>query len=140
VIAIRDEITRVNHMVLALRDARRQLDATASSVPALAEKVTELDHHLLVLEDELIQYRAVFRMQLHAMPVMLDDKLYTLAGHVLRGEARPTKAQTALFAERRATAQSVRDRLGALVEEELAAFNAEAEAAGANPVAMPPLP
>lgn len=139
-IAIRGEITEVNRMVLALREVRAQLDAAASSAPALGEKVTGFDHRLLVLEDELIQYRAVFRMQLHAMPVMLDDKLYTLAGHVLRGEARPTSAQRALFAEHRATAQSVRDRLEAFAEKDLVILNSEAKAAGADPIVMPPLP
>jgi hypothetical protein len=140
VIAIRDEITEVNGMVLALREVRTQLEAAASAAPALGEKVAKLDHRLLLLEDELIQYRAVFRMQLHAMPVMLDDKLYTLAGHVLRGEARPTGPQKALFAEHRATADSIRGRLAAFAEKDLVIFNSEAKAAGANPVVMSPLP
>jgi len=46
-----------------------------------------------------------------------------LAGHVLRGEARPTKAQEELFLDHKATFQSVLDGLDYFIRRDFAAFN-----------------
>lgn|GEM_PF-3852786 len=140
IIAIRDKITQVNRMVLTLRDLRKQLNEVAASAPTLQGKAEGLKHKLFAMEDILIQYKATFRMQLHAMPVKLDDKLYTLAGHVLKGEARPTRAQENLFAEHIITFNSVRDQLNDFIKSDLTDFNTAAKRIGVKSVIIPKLP
>ena len=95
---------------------------SAAGHPELEGQSTGINDKLYQLEDVLIQYAAVFRMEYHAKATKLDDKLYNLAGHVLRGDARPTVAQQELFVEHKKTFQDVLDGLNGLKRVELAAY------------------
>lgn len=141
-IAIRDKVTEVNRTILDIRATRKEIERVAGQAgndqegTDLQERARDLSHRLYQLEDVLIQFTATFRMEFHAKPVKLNDKLYTLASYVGRGEARPTKAQYALFDELAAQADSIRSRLEAFKKEDLAAYFAQAETAqisGASP-------
>jgi photosystem II stability/assembly factor-like uncharacterized protein len=135
-IAIRDEVTEVNRTILDIRATRDEIQALAAGAAhdmvgnRLRKTAADLSHRLYGLEDVLIQFTATFRMEFHAKPVKLNDKLYTLASYVSRGEARPTQAQQALFKEFAAEADAVRDQLAAFKEQELAAYLARTEVAG----------
>jgi len=85
----------------------------------------------------LTAYTVVYRMEYHAKPTKLDDKLYNLAGHALRGDARPTQAQKELFEEHEATYRTVLEGLRGFLKRDLAAFNDAATSAGLEPVATP---
>ena len=130
---VRDTISAVNRTVLDIRAIRADVMARAEANPRLADRAATINDRLYRLEDVLTQYDAVFRMEYHAKATKLDDKLYTLAGHALRGDARPTRAQEELFVEHAAAYQRVLDGLGELVSGELASFNALAsEGAGGD--------
>jgi photosystem II stability/assembly factor-like uncharacterized protein len=127
---VRDTISNVNQTILEIRRIREEVLGTAAEDNQLAERAADIDDRLYRLEDVLIQYDAEFRMEYHAKATKLDDKLYNLAGHALRGDARPTKAQEALFVEHLATYQEILSGLSELISGDLAAFRALAEEPG----------
>jgi hypothetical protein len=131
---VRDTINAVNSTILEIRDLRDGVLEKGAENPTLTDKAKDLEDRFYRLEDVLIQYTAVFRMEYHAKATKLDDKLYNLAGHALRGDARPTKAQEELFVEHKATFQDVLNGLSEIVSGDLAAFNALADAAGTGDV------
>jgi len=77
-------------------------------------------------------------MQYHAIPIKLDDKLYTLAGRALSGERPPTEAQKNLFDEYAREYGRVKTSVTRFVEEDLARFNDMLTSAGVDPVSIPP--
>lgn len=135
--SVRDTITHINRTVLAIRDIRAAILDRAGASSDLADRVEGLNDKLYRLEDVLTAYTVVYRMEYHAKATKLDDKLYNLAGHALRGDARPTKAQKELFAEHKATYDAVRDGVRSFLDNDLAAFNAAARSAGLKPVTIP---
>lgn len=135
--SVRDTITHINRTVLAIRDIRAGILDRASASSDLADRVEGLNDKLYRLEDVLTAYNVVYGMGYHANATKLDDKLYNLAGHALRGDARPTKAQKELFAKHKATYDAVRDGVRSFLDNDLAAFNATARSAGLEPVAIP---
>jgi hypothetical protein len=134
---VRDTITHINRTVLAIREIRAGILDRAKKSSDLAKTVENLNDKLYRLEDVLTAYTAVYRMEYHAKATKLDDKLYNLAGHALRGDARPTKAQMELFEEHKATYNKVRDGVRRFLDKDLAVFNAAAKSAGLKPVAIP---
>jgi len=135
--SVRDTITHINRTVLAIRDIRAGILDRAAASSDLADRVEGLNDKLYRLEDVLTAYTVVYRMEYHAKATKLDDKLYNLAGHALRGDARPTTAQKELFAEHKATYDAARDGVRSFLDNDLAAFNATARSAGLEPVAIP---
>ena len=125
-----DTINAVNSTILEIRDLRDGVLEKGTENPTLTDKVKDLEDRFYRLEDVLTQYTAVYRGEYHAKATKLDDKLYNLAGHALRGDARPTKAQEELFVEHKTTFQAVLDGLSKLVSGDLASFNGLANQAG----------
>jgi hypothetical protein len=134
---VRDTITHINQTVLAIRDIRASILDRAEASSDLANRVENMNDKLYRLEDVLTAYTAVYRMEYHAKATKLDDKLYNLAGHALRGDARPTKAQKELFEEHKATYNTVRNGVRRFLEKDLVAFNAAAKSAGLETVTIP---
>ena len=90
------------------------------------------------MEDVLTAYTVRYRMQYHAIPVKLDDKLYNLARRVIAGDGRPTAAQRELFAEFQADYAAVRQDMRTVLTDDLAAFNRSLAAAGLDRIETPP--
>jgi len=142
--SVRDTITHINRTVLAIRDIREQLydrnevDAAPSVLRGISEDVQQLDSRLYDMEAVLTAYNAEYRMQYHAIPIKLDDKLYTLAGRALSGERPPTEAQESLFNEYAAEYGRVRTSLKHFVDNDLNRFNEMLTSADIEPVFIPP--
>lgn len=136
-IIIRDTITDINRTVLAIRELREDIlkhDGSSENVDALA---AGLDEKLYDMEYVLTAYEVEYRMQYHAIPVRLDDKLYTLARRVAAGEGRPTKAQRELFNRYLGVYAQVQSDIGQFLDKDLSRFNAALLAIGAEPVDTP---
>ena len=69
---------------------RKIRSETSSST--LTEKLSAIEHRL-------VQPRAAYRKQLHALPVQINDQLYRLSNFVGAGYGRPTEAQYQMFEE-----------------------------------------
>ena len=137
-ITIRDQITDINRTVLAIRRLRTDLLARAEARPDLGPAASTLNERLYDMEDVLTAYTVRYRMQYHAIPVKLDDKLYNLARRVIAGDGRPTAAQRELFAEFQADYAAVRHDMRAVLTDDLAAFNRALAAAGLDRIETPP--
>ena len=137
-ITIRDEITDINRTVLAIRRLRTDLLARARARPDLGSAASTLNERLYDMEDVLTAYTVRYRMQYHAIPVKLDDKLYNLARRVIAGDGRPTAAQRELFAEFQADYAAVRHDMRAVLTDDLAAFNRSLATAGLDRIETPP--
>jgi len=141
---VRDTITNINRTVLAIRDIRGQLynrnniDTAPSVLRGISEDVHQLDSRLYDMEAVLTAYKAEYRMQYHAIPIKLDDKLYTLAGRALSGERPPTEAQKNLFDDYAREYGKVKTSFLHFVDKDLGRFNDMLTSAGIEPVSVPP--
>lgn len=135
---IRDTITDINRTVLAIRRLREQLHSRAEAARSTA--LQPLDERLYRIESALTAYDAEYRMQYHAIPVRLDDKLYTLAGRALAGDRPPTRAQRQLFDEFLTQYEDARASLRAFIDNDLVAYNHALVAAGQEPIPVPERP
>ncbi len=136
-IAIRDRITDINRTVLAIRELRDDIYKYAGAENEFEELVSNLDEALYDMEAVLTAYEVEYRMQYHAIPVRLDDKLYTLARRVATGEGKPTKAQRELFERYSADYADVLSDMEQFLGEDLSRFNTALQSAGADPVEAP---
>ena len=90
-INIRERINELRRAVLDIRKMRQQVDSTAHDpndpiVRALKDK-------LLLVEDELYQYRAKATQDLTDNPVRLNTKFTALAGFAESDDSKPTQQQ-----------------------------------------------
>ena len=137
-ITIRDTITDINRTVLAIRDIRANLLDRAERYTDLDPAAAALNETLYDMEDILTAYTVTYRMQYHAIPVKLDDKLYTLARRVITGDGQPTQAQRELFAKFKAIYAEVKRDMRAFLAGDLSGFNRSAADAGLQAVDIPP--
>lgn len=135
--AIRDTITHINHTVLAIREIRSQLYERDKTVDNIFGQVHQLDSILYNMETVLTSYEAKYRMQYHAIPIKLDDKLYALAGRAMSGERPPTEAQISLFDEYVQQYTQVLTYMFKFIENDLGGFNDRLNSAGAEQVSIP---
>lgn len=105
---IRAELSHLNRVVTALRAWREDLvDAS-------------LQKQITLLEDRLVQHRARTSKDLLALPVQLDNKLYTLANRIDASDAPPTSAQRRLIEDLSERCANVFDGLRVLARENTA--------------------
>ena len=109
----------------------------SSSTPCYTPKVTKhktyghkiknaaesIEEKLWPIEEAVIQFRAAVRRDLIALPVMLNDKLSSLAGFIETADGRPTKQDYELFADLSKRAKGPLEKFNQLVKKDLASFN-----------------
>ena len=99
--AINGELTAVDEAVLAIRDARRRLDAS----PASPERA-RLQAEMTAVEEALIQPRAHASEDALNFPVRINNILAALASTVASGDAAPTAQDVQVFDEYKALADA----------------------------------
>jgi hypothetical protein len=125
-IAIRDKLSQTHDVVRETRGTREQVDAiveNAGSTPdarQIAEVAEPIGEELWSIEDELIQFRATGGQQLWNFPMMLNNKLASLAGFVARADARPTVQQHEVFNDLSQRVDRQAMRLQTLIETDVA--------------------
>ena len=113
-IAVRDEITSTHETVLSLRERRSQLEEQIESgllgedAQSDAERVAQ---ELLIIEEQLIQFRARATQDLINYPVRLNDKLSTLFTLVEMADSPPTAQDYELFEDLKARIQALVSQL-----------------------------
>jgi photosystem II stability/assembly factor-like uncharacterized protein len=125
-IAIRDKLSQTHDVVRETRNTREQVDAiveNAGSTPdarQIADTAEPIGEELWSIEDELIQFRATGGQQLWNFPMMLNNKLASLAGFVGRADARPTVQQYEVFNDLSQRVDRQAMRLQTLIETDVA--------------------
>jgi photosystem II stability/assembly factor-like uncharacterized protein len=118
-LAVRDEITSTHETVFRIRDIRGRLEAQIASglLGDAAERDGEgVARELLIIEEQLIQFRARATQDLINYPVRLNDKLSTLFTLVEMSDSPPAAQDYELFDELRARIRAVVQELDELVE------------------------
>jgi hypothetical protein len=121
---LRDKLSAANEGVIRIRDAKRQLDAYASSEnKAVADGAKELAKKLTVVENELYQTKNQSGQDPLNFPIKLNNKLAALAGVVAATDVSPT-AQAGMVYEELASRTNVQlKEMESLLKDGLAAFN-----------------
>ena len=91
-------------------------DDVAKAAEALEEKLAEI-------EEELIQTRSKSRQDPLNFPIKLNNKIAALSGSVSRGDAPPTAQSRAVLDDLSAQLQTQLDKLAAIVDADVSAFN-----------------
>jgi len=135
-IQIRDKLSEVNRSVNRLREVRDKIDVLTRQVrghekeSAISGAAGKIKDKLLAVEDVLIQWRSKSSQDPLNYPIKLDDRIAGLAGVVASADAKPTSQSYELFKELSAAADAEMAKLKAVLEADLAGFNALVREAG----------
>jgi photosystem II stability/assembly factor-like uncharacterized protein len=119
-LAIRDEITSTHETVFRIRNLRERLELQISggqlggNATRDAERVVR---ELLIIEEQLIQFRAKATQDLINFPVRLNDKLSTLFTLVETSDSPPAAQDYELFDDLKVRIAEVVDELDELVDD-----------------------
>ena len=129
---IRDAESKANGNVLLIRDLRTQLQASVrqSDDPQLIESAERFMGDISELEAELYQVRNQSPKDKIAFPIRLNDRLTGLRNRLEQGDAAPTAAYRAVYAELSADLDGTMRALELLLTEDLLRLNTELTRAG----------
>jgi photosystem II stability/assembly factor-like uncharacterized protein len=128
-IKIRDKLTEVNTSINHLRAVRKQVDDLLKKIednPDVGEieKAGEsLKAKLKEVEDVLIQSKSKSGQDPLNYPILLDNKIAALIGIVSSADAEPTEQSYSVFEELSGKADMQIEKLKAVLEFDLPAFN-----------------
>ena len=125
--AINAKISEVNEGVNTIRRIKSQAEAWGerSDDESIKDAAKDLNEKLLEVEGELTQYRAKSLQDMLNFPVMLDVQLAGLAGYVSTAEGQPPAQAADVLGEITEEADAALGRLQTLLDEDVAAFNAQ---------------
>jgi hypothetical protein len=128
-IKIRDKLTEVNTSINQLREVRKQVDDLLKKITdnpdaEEIEKAGEsLKAKLKEVEDVLIQSKSKSGQDPLNYPILLDNKIAALIGVVSSADAKPTDQSYTVFEELCGKADLQIEKLKAVLEIDLPAFN-----------------
>ena len=128
---IRDRVTAANDAVKRIRDVKEQMDGAATRARGLAgdagkriaQQADSIKARLGAIEAEIYQVKNRSSQDPLNYPIRLNNKLAALAGVVGSADAAPTDQSTRVFDELSAALQVQLDRLKAVLEADVPAFN-----------------
>jgi hypothetical protein len=129
-IEIRDKVSEVNTSIIKLRDVKKQIDDLEKKIKdhPKAEEVVEagesLKTKLKEIEDVLIQSKSQSGQDPLNYPILLDNKIAALSSVVESADARPTDQSYEVFKYLSDKADVEVEKLKAVLEKDLPAFNA----------------
>ncbi|HXF96077.1 MAG TPA: exo-alpha-sialidase, partial [Gemmatimonadales bacterium] len=130
-IRIRDRVTAANDAVRRIREVKDQLKAASERAAALPDgagrdigrQADSITARLSAIEAEIYQVRNRSSQDPLNYPIRLNNKIATLAGAVASADARPTDQAVRVFEELSAALQVQLDRLRAVLDADIPAFN-----------------
>ncbi len=129
-IRIRDRLSDANNAVTRIRDLKGQLEQVGTRLDGVANaaairgQADSLRRRLTAIEEEIYQTRNRSSQDPLNYPIRLNNRIAALSGVVAGGDARPTDQAVAVFDELSGLLQVQLDRLRAVVETDVPAFNA----------------
>jgi photosystem II stability/assembly factor-like uncharacterized protein len=128
-IKIRDKLTEVNTSINHLRTVRKQVDDLLKKIEdnpdvgEIEEAGESLKAKLKAVEDVLIQSKSKSGQDPLNYPILLDNKIAALIGVVSSADAEPTEQSYSVFEELSGKADVQIEKLKAVLEFDLPAFN-----------------
>ena len=140
---IRDAFHRCHDAVRRVRSVRDQLEAVVARIEAAAiegdfeTRAEALTKKLEAIEEELIQTRNETGQDPLNFPPKIDNQFAYLYGHVDSSNGRPSQGTYRRIEDLERELQPHLDALQAVLDEDVPAFNAAIEAAGASGIVIP---
>jgi len=130
-VRIRDRVSAADDAVQQIRDVKEQIDAAAKRAKrlpagkgaAIARAADSLQAKLGAVEESIYQVRNKSNEDPLNFPIKVNNKLASLAGVVGSADAPPTDQSYQVFDQLAAELQGYLDRLKAIVETDVPAFN-----------------
>ena len=124
-------MTAANDAVKRIRDVKEQMDGAATRARGLAgdagkriaQQADSIKARLGAIEAEIYQVKNRSSQDPLNYPIRLNNKLAALAGVVGSADAAPTDQSTRVFDELSAALQVQLDRLKAVLDADVPAFN-----------------
>jgi hypothetical protein len=137
---IRDRTSEANEAVIRIREIKAQIDERLEGTesPQVSGSGDALKTALSEVEGEIYQVRNQSNQDPLNFPIKLNNKLAALLGVVEGSENRPTDQSYEVFEYLSGLLQVQLDRLGEILEGDLAAFNRELVGMGLEPVRIGP--
>ena len=128
---IRDRVSAANDAVRRIREVREQLDGAATRARGLpgdagkriAQQVDSIKGRLAAVEEAIYQVKNRSSQDPLNYPIRLNNKIAALAGVVASADAAPTAQSEQVFNELAAALQVQLDRLKAVLDTDIPAFN-----------------
>jgi photosystem II stability/assembly factor-like uncharacterized protein len=130
---IRDKLSATHDAINQLRDVRQQVEVwkqrlqhamlTSTSTDAIHQAAQALQDKLSTIEEELIQHRAESTLDGLRLPSRLNTKLASLTSVVASADAVPTRQSYEVFQEISARIDQQLERLYAVLDTDVPAFN-----------------
>lgn len=143
-LAMRASLDRLYDGVRAVRSVRAQarelldrMEKAGLNAAALKAPAEALAAKLTAVENDLMQPKNQADQDVENFPTKIDNQLAYVYGLVGETDAKPTDGQVERYRDLETELDAVLARLQKILEEDVAAFNAAAEAAGAAPVIPP---
>ena len=130
-IRIRDRVSAANDAVKRIRDVKEALDGAATRARAMrgetgrriALQADSIKGRLSVIEAEIYQVKNRSSQDPLNYPIRLNNKIAALAGVVASADAAPTDQSQQVFEQLSAALQVQLDRLKAVLDADIPAFN-----------------
>ena len=131
-IRIRDRVSAANDAVKRIRDVKEQLDGAATRARGLgdpgggrriAQLADSIKARLSAVEAEIYQVKNRSNQDPLNYPIRLNNKIAALAGVVASADAAPTDQSLQVFEQLSAALQVQLDRLQAIIDADVPAFN-----------------
>ncbi len=126
---IRNKLTETHEAILAIRDARKQINDTATRVKdhpngkPVAEAAKALSAKLTAIEEELYQTKNQSSQDPLNYPIRLNNKLAALGGVVGGSDSAPTDQSYQVYADLAGKIDARLEKLKQVMSDDLAAFN-----------------
>jgi photosystem II stability/assembly factor-like uncharacterized protein len=130
-VRIRDRVSAANDAVKRIRDVKEALDGAATRARGLpgdagrriAQQADSIKGRLSAIEAEIYQVKNRSSQDPLNYPIRLNNKIAALAGVVASADAAPTDQSLQVFEQLSAALQVQLDRLKALIDTDIPAFN-----------------
>ncbi len=130
-VRIRDRVSAANDAVKRIRDVKEALDGAATRARAMtgevgrriAQQADSIKSRLSAIEAEIYQVKNRSSQDPLNYPIRLNNKIAALAGVVASADAAPTDQSLQVFEQLSAALQVQLDRLKAVLDAEIPAFN-----------------
>src|SRR6266550_2874644 len=128
---IRNRVSAANDAVRRIREVREQLDGAATRARGLpgdagkriAQQADSIKGRLAAVEEAIYQVKNRSSQDPLNYPIRLNNKIAALAGVVGSADAAPTSQSEQVFSELAAALQGQLDRMKAVLDTDIPAFN-----------------
>ena len=129
-IQVRDRTSEANELVIRIRDLKTQINDRTKKAPPLNSAGERLVTRLSTVEEDVYQVRNRSGQDPLNFPIKLNNQLGALLRIIETGNAKPTDQSYVVFRELSARLDQIRKRMDAIMANEMATFNSEAQKAG----------